>query len=1702
MRSARWSNLLSSWIRRSQARSTLRRPVRHPLTGRTSHIQSLESRRLLSSMPMTTIASPEWFQVVDPMAGRTVVDSAAQPAGGTFWNVQLVPETASHLTAVSATADLFNRGDVAFTVVKGLGGVGQVQIQTWGAANQSVREWLASNPAVSGFEQDFVVTIDATPSDTSFAQMWALNNVGQTGGIPGADIEAVAAWDKSLGNSRVVVAVLDTGINYNHSDLAANIWTNPGEIADDGIDNDGNGFVDDVHGWDFVNNDSDPLDDHGHGTHIAGTIGAVGNNATGVTGINWNVSLMALKFIASSGSGTNSDAIAALNYCTMMSEKGVNLRATNNSWGGGAWDAAMVSAISANNDAGIMFVAAAGNNASNNDVNTFYPANYPLGNVLSVAATDKNDSLASFSNYGATAVHLAAPGVSILSTARNGGYSTMSGTSMATPHVAGVVALAAAYTPDATVTQIRSAILSGVDLVPALTGKTLTGGRLNARKTLEALDAQQGVVPGRYLAASHPYESLDLVPGTGVITVVDGSASEIAALNLGTNTFRFYGIDYTGANSLFVSSNGLITFGSANPSPANSNLMTAPSQPAIAPFWDDLVTASGGTGRILARFDDLNADLVADRLVIEWSQVTHAPSSTSSATFQAILSLNSGSDDGQIIFNYPDLGFGSQAYDQGASATVGISAGGGSASNRLLISRDYHSNPLVQTGTAILFDRTRPDAIIAPVPTITQASLVPTVTVSFDRPIDESTLSFSDFTLVREGQPIALNDSLSFANVGNNVYEVRGLETVAVGSGNYTLTLDMSGVQDLPGHAGRGTQSTSWTASFLPTNLRMISATADGLSTMTIVYEIESASIDPFDVGFYSSSDTFLDSNDNLTGVVTISDPTELSVGVHSKTITIGTGAGMVPLPGAGAADTAADDYVLVAADPENLVAETDPSGMNSDNTVAFQGMYHLPGKAVWIQGGNGIDSVTSTGTTTIAFNGASITLPISDFTDVVVRVHGGNDVVNLASLTKLVTLYGGDGDDLLSGGNQNDLLFGGAGNDTLLGNAGADSLTADGGNDSLRGGTGNDLYRFDLGTPLGADSLNESDGGSDTIDFSKTTAASATLNLGIATQQAVSANLLLTLGSSSTFENIVGTGGGDLLTGNSLANSLTGGAGNDTLAGSSGNDIYRFDADGLLGSDSIVELVSGGTDTLDFADTTTVAITIDLSLTTVQTVAAETLSITLSAGDVLENATGGAMGDTLTGNSRANTLTSGAGNDTLTGGTGNDTFRIDADTTQGSDTLVEVAGGGTDLIDYSTTTTKSVSLDLALVGVSQVAVPGASTLTLLGGDFENAAGGALSDLLVGNSLANQLTGNGGNDLLSGRGGNDTLIGGAGNDSLDGGDGDDSYSFKATTVLGTDTIAELPDTGADRLDFSTTTVGIHVDLANPLAQAVNSFLTLALGNNSAIESVTGGSQADTILGNSRPNLLDGRGGNDSVTGGQGDDSLIGGSGNDTLAGGLGNDAYPVLANSALGSDLLVEQVNEGNDLLDFSQTTSSGVTLDLSQTVSQVVNSYLSVTLSSGDTFEMIVGTNKADILTGNPASNVLVGGSGADLLDGLAGRDLIVGGTGADVLDGGHDDDLLISGSIAYYSETVKVLDTDAVNALLNEWRSASSFSSRITNLRLGVAGGFRLDGTTVTTDGTAKDTLTGASGLDWFWIFDDDSITDLDVGGVESIN
>jgi subtilisin family serine protease len=412
----------------------------------------------------------------------------------------LLAVIAPDLRAQRAPADSFVKGELLVKFREGAASksardanhaVGSEAIETLGnlgwqrvriPAGMTVNQAIAEYKGLEGVEfaqPNFYYNLQITPNDPSFSDpgMYGLTK-----------ISAPLAWDLTTGSSGVVVANIDTGVRLSHSDLEANIWTNSAESFN-GIDDDANGFIDDVYGWDFFSNDSNPTDENGHGTHTAGIIGAVGNNAVGVVGVNWNVKIMVIKIYNSGGSGaTSAMLINAYNYVRVMKNRGVNIRVTNNSYGGCteacSYDQATKDAIDALTAVGILNVFAAGNAGVDNDVTPFYPSSYNSPGILAVGGSDQNDNRTF--NFGATTVDLAAPSVGIYSTgfATNSSYELKSGTSMATPHVSGSAALLSALNPSLSPASLKATLMNTVDVLPAFNGMNKTGGRLNVDRAL------------------------------------------------------------------------------------------------------------------------------------------------------------------------------------------------------------------------------------------------------------------------------------------------------------------------------------------------------------------------------------------------------------------------------------------------------------------------------------------------------------------------------------------------------------------------------------------------------------------------------------------------------------------------------------------------------------------------------------------------------------------------------------------------------------------------------------------------------------------------------------------------------------------------------------------------------------------------------------------------------------------------------------------------------------------------------------------------------------------------------------------------------------------------------------------------------------------------------------------------------------------
>jgi len=470
------------------------------------HLEELETRDVPSSTLADTTIDPTQF-ATDHVLVRWVNDTPVDTALDTGWE---------------------SLGNGTYSVA----------LESGVSVSQAI-DYYKRLTGVDFAQPDYVIQVARTANDPHASSQWALNT-----------INARTAWDYTTGSRSIIVAVIDTGVDYNHPDLASNTWINTREISGNGRDDDGNGFVDDVRGYDFANNDVEPLDDNGHGTHVAGIIGALGNNGAGVAGTNWNVQIMPIKFMSANGSGFLSNAVKSVNYAVQNGAKIIN-----NSWGGGGYDSAMASAITNAQNKGVIFVVAAGNAANNNDLNPQYPANYSNANVVSVAASDQNNNLASFSNYGAGTVDIAAPGVSIISTTPNNTYSSYSGTSMASPYIAGALALVWSIRPDWTYSQVIADVLNTANRTAGLNGKVTTGV-LDLGKAVSAAVASQPITP-----TPAPFASDAMFNGTGTSFTY---ARVVFSSSINASTFTADDVVITGPTGQRIAVTGITPIAGTN----------------------------------------------------------------------------------------------------------------------------------------------------------------------------------------------------------------------------------------------------------------------------------------------------------------------------------------------------------------------------------------------------------------------------------------------------------------------------------------------------------------------------------------------------------------------------------------------------------------------------------------------------------------------------------------------------------------------------------------------------------------------------------------------------------------------------------------------------------------------------------------------------------------------------------------------------------------------------------------------------------------------------------------------------------------------------------------------------------------------------------------------------------------------------------
>jgi Ca2+-binding RTX toxin-like protein len=1398
------------------------------------------------------------------------------------------------------------------------------------------------------------------PNDSDFDSQWGLNNTGQTGGTNDADIDAPEAWAFQQGSRDVVVAVIDTGVDFNHEDLNTNMWSNPNEIAGNNIDDDGNGYVDDIFGVDFADNDSDPFDDGypvghlywGHGTHVAGTIGAVTDNGIGVAGVSPNVSLMALKSADLGQNGlTVNSVVNAIDYSIAQGANVINYSA-------GGWNNnvdSFVNALERANDAGILFVAAAGNDGLDLDVSPDGTETIDLPNILVVQNTTSNDTINTTSNFGFTTVDVGAPGNHILSTMPGNQYGYASGTSMAAPHVSGIAALLLAEKPSLRPWEVKQIIMDTVDVVPALAGTTVSGGRVNAARALQAVQGFQRVT----------LEIDEIVEINRLDSPPFGSPADFRA-KVVLDGERFPDKDAPG--------------NVGNPRNLGWKFPTDTSTPEIAisiEVWDrdgglrddddqadinpdsryktlnlrynisanvlfDPTTGRTFTREADGRFyveGDENTDQTGLYFRIHPEQATvesdgslllemgiYAPQSSNpnETVYIKHISGIAGSEVVEVISNSIPQTFGSG--NPGGSFNV-IRASAGDGDDVIMLDavrtaahiKGGNGNDLIE--------------IINSVPGQTQGSII---------------VADAGNDTVRGG---AGSDSLH-GKTGNDILSGGAGDDHITGGGDDDDIEGGAGNDVLSGDSGNPGQDT------------ISGGEGDDI------------------IGGGGNDDTLNgdEGDDVIWGdssfdIIDVRTPATLR---NEGDDTIDGGVGDDEIYGEGG-----DDYIQ-----GGLGADTLYGDHGDDELYGDAGNDSITGGADQdtISGGEGDDVINAgTGADVIHADVGNDTIDGGSDTDTLDYALAPNSIdANLETGIiqdgwgtqdtvvdySVENLIGSAQDDSMIGDHQNNQLQAGAGNDRveardgddhIFGEAGNDELFGENGDDWLDGGDGNDYLHG--GDGYDTASLASATGPTFTDLLTGTSWGSAGNDTLVSIESISGSEFEDWMGGDHSDNDLSGQGGNDILYGRD---------GNDHLNGNAGNDrLYGEDGDDELRGETGVDMLKGGAgnDTLDGG--------------------ADADQLFGEGGDDLLR--GGDGADLLEANQGDDTLEGGAGDDRLYGHDGDDLFISSA----GYDFVMD-GGHGTDTVDYSADP-DDVSVNLS----TSTAVDGWGDVDRVF-NFENIEGADIgNDTLTGNSKANLINGHGGNDKILGGAGDDTIAGGtgddqqygeagndsfqgdAGNDVIDGGTGKQDYITyrlaKAGIVANLNETQDMSYRQVDRFNAQVDTTNpadYYIDL-QPNFDMASGTIKDGFGTTDTVaelEYLDATEFEDIVLGNSANNRINTFAGDDLVFGSAGNDTLDAGDGVDTIS----------------------YRYSPGKVQVDLHQNRASRDGWQGQDTLKN---------------FENIIGSDHADgdrLVGSSGTANIITAGDGNDYVNGLSGDDTLYGEQGDDEIIGSHGADEL----------------------------------------------------------------------------------------------
>ncbi len=1357
----------------------------------------------------------------------------------------------------------------------------------------NVIEALRTSPIVDYAEPNKVMSVQFVSNDTYYANgaMWGMYG-NQTSISNAYGSQAGEAWAAGfIGKTTTVVGDVDTGIDYTHPDLYLNVWLNQGELpvgiaavdtdadglitfrdlnqianaafvsdlnsngridagdllADNrwanGLDNDGNGYIDDLIGWDFVNNDNNPYDDHNHGTHTSGTIGAMGGNGAGVAGVNWNIQIMGLKFLSGKGSGTLADAVRALDYYTDAAARdrsagwASEFVGTNNSWGGGGYTQYLQDAITRAAQQDLVFVAAAGNSSANNDITQSFPANFSTlttagyESVISVAALASDGSLASYSNFGSTTVDLAAPGSGIWSTIAGGRYASSSGTSMATPHVTGALALLASMHPEYSASQLRSVLLSTTAFTPSLIGKTVTGGRLDIGALMNAPPAVTALMGS--VGEDGPSFSQNLLmgqsdPNPGTTLSIVGLAGRVTTSGGRTLTL---GTDYTltGA-TLALTATGFAKFNSlANGATdtavfdyavSDGSLSSANALTLTITGANDAPVVSALTGSVGEDGPGFSQNLLSGQSDPDAGATLSVTGLASSVTTSGGRTLTLGTD---YTLTGPTLALtatGFAKFNSLANGATDIAVFGYAVSDGSL-----------STANALTL-------------TVTGANDAPVV-VALTGSVGEDGPSFSQDLLSGQSDPDG--DALSVTGLASSV-TMNGGRTLTLGTDytliGATLALTATGFAKFNSLADGATDTAVFDYAVSDGTLstaNALSLTITGANDAPIVSNLildQTAPQGlPFSFQFASNSFGDADVGDRLTYAASRGDgsslPTWLAFDAINRRFT---GTPPVTAPGSLDVRVTATDSGNASASDVFSINMTDINGpSNWKFTLAnagFDGTLSITANTV-------LGTITAIGdpnsasfaysfvnseTDTATFqtlNGLTIdpsSGQISAATELTLSLNtwlraqdqAGNrvtrrfiaqlgtsaaNVINAPGGTTVVFALAGDdnitgtsADDALSGGLGNDSIIGGAGADTLNGGAGADTLNGGAGADAMYGGAGDDLYYVDNAS----DAIVEFSGeGTDTVYASVNWIMGS--NQSIEFLRSYALNSLILTGNALN-NQIIGGNANDILNGEGGDDLLNGGRGADVMNGGAGANTYYVDNIG----DKVIE-DSIASDPAGLKDT--VVSTVGFALTDNNgNVASSIENLSLSGTDNIDG-TGNALDNTINGNAGTNILRGEGGNDSLNGqqgvdtmygGTGNDLYYVD----NAGDSVIEFAGEGTDTVYASVNWIMGSTQSIELMRAN------AASAGL------NLSGNNLNNQILGGDGSDTLRGEGGDDVLNGGLGADQLRGGAGRDTLTGGAAADWFIFEIAAQNGVDTVADFSQAQGDKLAFNAIDYGL------------------------------------------------------------------------------------------------------------------------------------------------------------------------------------------------------------------------------------------------------------------------------------------------------